>query len=116
MTNHDKATIDQLLALDLRELYITFGEELPAEASAAGLQDPYKKARDWLTRKRGQIYDIVCAEDNWPALSRKLDKSSTADAVVAIVDAWLAPHFVGLPVTKLAVILVKEGLDTICGC
>jgi hypothetical protein len=108
------AEVERLLALSEEELLAELGAALVGP-DVHGLPEAITTAREWLERKRGLLYQAVCAEDRWPKLAQTLDKYEMHKIVIIVADTWLKPRFANLPVLNIATILVKQGLDYYCG-
>jgi hypothetical protein len=115
----DEKSAQELLALDLDDLYAELGDLLLLSEAGiegedfAGVKDAIWRARIWIQRKLEEIQEAVCDEDVWPVYREKLE-SGGIEAAVLFIDTCLEEHFRGFPVLTLSTLLVKEGLDRVC--
>lgn len=112
--NDREREVLRLISLSEDELLLELGAAIQ-DGDFHGVFDKKIQALEWMQAKSGVIKVAVCQPDRWPALKRNLDSTSYDDAFLAAVDGWLAAHLAGVPVLTVGALLVKQGLDRLCG-
>jgi hypothetical protein len=79
----------------------------------------FKAAQDWGEKVMARLSAALCARvcDEWGYCARRKTKAFDDDVTLASAVADVVLTVVGtLPVSIIAAILVKKGLDSFCGC
>lgn len=107
--------ISRLLEKDLDELYIDIGRELYGSASfPPQLNQLGQVARVWLQAKRVEIARAVCPNKTIQMLISNRPTTQDQLVLVTAVADLIASLVIGVSPVTVAVLLVKEGLKTLC--
>ncbi len=102
-----------LLSLDERQLLLRLSEQV---ALGVGPLDPQRKlaiARAWMDAQQERLRDAVCGDPRVRALR---DDASAGDLELAAAICDLVATIAGgLPTATVAMLLVRRGLDRLCG-
>ncbi len=99
---------------ELDKLLVELGKAID-DQDLHGFADYKRRALDWFEAKKGRLYQLICAPDRYP-VHRDLLKKGEIDALISLIDVWIAPICNGLPVTTISKILILKGLDKFCNC
>lgn len=107
----DGVTIESIEQMDIEELYDLLGQYLVREdGHVSGLMDRIRQAKAWLIAKRATIINAICK----PEMMKSLDGKPFKIAI-ATLDGVLAAYTAGIPVSLISAIVLKSGLEEICG-
>jgi len=110
-----RSEIEDLLRLSEDHLLAQLGEAVQPRGVGEKLSDLVGRGRATLDRIRGDLQRIVCVE--WDFCSKRSDPSLNDDISLATAICDLISAACGiLPVTTVAVLLVKRGLTEFCDC
>ena len=112
--NHKK--ISDLLDATLNDLYAKLGRELqPPSLGMEPASDAQNadEGRSWLQRNRLDLETRICKST---VVTVFLESKKVGDRVMlaAAIADLIASFVSGVAATTVAVLLVKEGLDTLC--
>jgi hypothetical protein len=108
--------IKRLLEQDLDELSALLGQSDP---EAQDTLYSFDAARDWgekvMTRLSASLRARIC--DEWGYCAKRRTKAFNDDVTLAMAVADVILKIIGaFPVSIVATILVKKGLNRFCGC
>ena len=109
-------SIAELMTLSEDELLQRLGFEL--EQAAPGikpltLQERSQEARHWLAKNRSRIANMVCNDPRTKAFQSSSRTQDRVQLAAGVLDVLAALAGIVGPAT-VAVLLAKEGLDTLC--
>jgi len=108
--------IQRYLVLDEDELYSLIPPHLSEHDrtlfAPMGMIDAGKA---FFEKIHGDLKKAVCKEFDWPSKRNNAKFNDTVILVAAIGDA-ITGYIGAVPSFIIAVLLVKRGLDTLCGC
>ena len=113
MSNESSQIIEQQLEATLDELYAALGEEVSGPGIAGSSKNNQLLGRKWLNKKRAQLSAILCNNSSLRSLCNDSKKETRVILVASVIDL-IASLITGVSPTTVAVILVKEGLNTLC--
>jgi hypothetical protein len=108
---------DRLLAQSEDELYEQLGRQLQRGTLGARERSPEESreyARSWFARRHTDLAAAICPTQvvrTYLASKRIQDRILLAAAIADLITAI----FKGIPATTVAVLIVKEGLESLCG-
>lgn len=116
LSESERAQIEHLLTEELDTLYIRLAQSAPEYADILFAPDEAKRAGEHLIdRFTPQLRQRLCVEWDYCARRHDPDLADTVALVAAVADLLVTLAH-GLPVTTVAVILVKKGLNLLCAC
>ncbi|MTD47337.1 hypothetical protein GKE82_24330 [Conexibacter sp. W3-3-2] len=110
-TSRGHDDLQRLLDLDDDLLLVQLADDV---AAGVGPLDPDRKrriAKAWLDAQEDRLRDAVCSD---PRVSAARADGEALLIAAAIADL-VAPLFGGPPAATVAVLLVRRGLDRLCG-
>jgi hypothetical protein len=113
MNDDSTQRISMLLETDLDELYSALGKEVAGPGMTRGTRNLRKLGREWLKAKREQLSAAVCHDPKVRALCEDGKKGGRIILVAAVTDL-VASLVVGVSPVTVAVLLVREGLTSLC--
>jgi hypothetical protein len=109
----DQDRLRQLLALDEDELLVDLADMI---ALGVGPLDPSRKrsiGRAWLEAQTDRLREAICNDPRVQAV-RNDEHADVVDLAAAVTDL-VATIVGGVPAAVVSVILVRRGLDRLCG-
>lgn len=112
----DEELLKASMSKEVDELYLELGKQLASSAQRVIPLPPFRYiqvAKQWLSDHKREIKERVCADSSIKAL---LSNNRIGDRLVvaAAVCDLISSITVGLSPVTVAVLLVKEGLRTLC--
>jgi hypothetical protein len=112
----DPNDLDQLLSASHEDLLARLG----ADVSQLGIRPPsnadlIRAGRRWLTNQRAFLKHAVCRSEQIQRLAASADQHERRVGLVTAIADLLTASLTGLPVITIAVLLVHEGVETLCG-
>jgi hypothetical protein len=116
MSTPDRDEIEHLLGQDVDELTALLGQADPdAEDALYSFSAARAAGEQLLQRVSGALHQSIC--DDWGYCERSRTASFRDDVELAVaVGAVLTTVIGSLPVSVVAAILVKRGLNAFCEC
>lgn len=107
---------DHLLELKEDDLYEALGRQIQHGTLGATTKSPDENrlfGQNWIARRRSDLSAKICQTQvvkTYRSSKRIQDRAILAAAIVDLIATIVS----GVPATTVAVLLVKEGLDTLC--
>lgn len=108
--------IERLLAMDDDDIFASLGSELTGRQLLPSSKGEFIRiGRLWFERQARELTDVVCSHEKLTALRRRPENQiSTAELVAGVADV-ISGLVVGASPFTVSVLLVRFGLDKLCG-
>ncbi len=109
-------SIEQQLALGRDELLQRLGKHLtPVSVLPRSPSELRAIALRWIEERRAQLQAAVCGSEEIRALSKSAQANERRVILATMIADTIAASIVGVPAITLAVLIVQEGVETLCG-
>lgn len=115
MSDNLSIEIEKLLETSIDDLYVKIGQELYGKPAFPASPKHYiSLANTWLISKRTEITKVICTNDEIKRLSDENPTTQSRITLVSAVADLIASIIFGVSPVTVSVLLVKEGISTIC--
>ncbi len=112
----DRNEIARLLSTDREVILCELGALLATPGVVPHQPSKLKSiAQQWLSEKKEDLRVLLCKNDRIRMLVNKANTHERRVTLATAVADLIAASIIGLPPATVAVLLVLEGLDTLCG-
>ena len=110
--------IDALMALDEEALLAQLGKELAPPGFGSSPRTPVRNrltGKQWMVDNRIKLAKLICSSTQYDSTLPVSNSTMRRAELVAVIADIISSQFIGIPVFIVSVLLVKEGLHTLCG-
>lgn len=116
VTNDQRQRIQRYLLLEERDLYALIPPHLPDyDQSLFSPDGQIDAGKGFFQSKLKELRKAVCDDFDWPSKRSDTSFNDSVQLVAAVADA-VVTCVGGVPPFIIAALLVKRGLDALCGC
>lgn len=110
-----RATIEQLLRMDIEGVWVLLGQDIQGiAATPARKGQVVAAARSWLQRRRKAFSDTLCCNESIRKLAGAPEQKRDRVLLVSAVADLIASLAIGVSPITVAVLLVREGIFSLC--
>jgi len=107
--------IIDLMNMSQEELLIKLGVELNGDSFfSVNNKELRKIAKNWLYRQHIGMSESLCSDSRISSLHQVMNEKNSKIQLVAAVADLISPFVIGFPPWTVSVLLVREGIDTLC--